>query len=110
METIAGIGLIAYGITKTHIMVRVPNERGRWLLTHRAVAVVACRCCGAIAGEPCHNMRGGSARRYWTETHVIRRDDAASANRNGVPPVVLHKLRVTAADLAAAEADAPEAR
>lgn len=109
METIAGIGLIAYGITNSHVMVRVPNERGRWLLTHRAVAEVACRCCGATAGEPCHNMRSGSARRYWTETHVVRRDDAAAAKRKGVPPAK-HKIRVTAADLEAASADAPEGR
>lgn len=106
METIAGIGLIAYGITGTHIMVRVPNERGRWLLTDRCVCEVSCRWCGAGVGEPCHNNRGGSARRYHVGTHVSRRDDALGKFGRGPRPP--HKLRLSPTDLALN--DAPEDR
>jgi hypothetical protein len=99
METISAIGLIAYGVTKTHVFVRVPNERGRWLFTDRCVVDVVCRWCGAGIGEPCHNLRGGSARRYSTGTHVARRDDAHRQFGRGPRPA--HKVRLAADDLAA---------
>jgi hypothetical protein len=35
------------------VFVRVPNERGRWMLVHRCVVLVECEVCGAAIGEPC---------------------------------------------------------
>lgn len=49
--------------------VRVPNEPGRWVLTDRCVVEVACDCCLAGIGEPCHNRNG----QYGVGTHHVRR-------------------------------------
>lgn len=53
------ISLVAHEARPTGLVfVRVPNERGRYLLTHRSVVEVACPHCKAIKGEPCksHNL------------------------------------------------------
>ncbi|HET8695556.1 MAG TPA: hypothetical protein VFM33_12860 [Aquabacterium sp.] len=53
------------------IFVSVPDERGRYVRTDRSVALVACRHCGSIAGEPCKSRHG-----YIGGTHCVRRTDA----------------------------------
>ena len=54
------------------IFVAVPDERGRYLRTDKAVAQVACRQCGSMVGEPCK----GAGRKYGGTTHYVRRHDA----------------------------------
>ncbi len=53
------------------IFVAVPDERGRYLRTDRSVALVSCRHCGSVSGEPCKGKPG-----YHGATHVGRRADA----------------------------------
>lgn len=91
------IGMMAYGATPELVFVRVPNERGRWILTHWSVAEVDCRICKAVAGEPCHNQRFD--RRYGVGTHAVRRTDAAWMLRKEGRKVPPHKLRMSPADL-----------
>lgn len=53
MATTLNIGLTAYHALGNLVFVRVPSERGRYLLTDLCVLVVACPHCGALIGEPC---------------------------------------------------------
>ncbi len=119
------IGIVAYGIDPSMVMVRVPNERGRWMLVDRSVVEVDCPWCGAVAGEPCRGYSPGDnfrrrhgaeppyppeSIRYGVSVHVRRKQDAQAKHGGGryavrLPP---HKLRLTTADLAALQADAPE--
>lgn len=55
------------------VFVKVPNERGRWMLTERCVVEVACGMCGAGVGEPCFTKETGIHRRYIVGTHHVRR-------------------------------------
>lgn len=94
------IGVVAYGITPQKVMVRVPNERGRWMLTDWCVIAVPCLVCGAITGEPCHNRKDGALKRYSTGTHYVRRNDASRRyGRNGYQQFAPHKLRLREEDL-----------
>lgn len=77
------IHLIAYVCTPDKVFVKVPNERGRWMLAQRCVVEVPCTQCGAAKGEPCfREHRDGRGipkewqytRRYCTDTHAVRRD------------------------------------
>lgn len=45
------IGLTAYTVNPTMVFVRVPTERGRYVLTDRCVVEVDCPVCGAVTGE-----------------------------------------------------------
>lgn len=57
------------------VFVRVPTERGRWVLCHPCVVTVACSDCLSLAGEPCKNqyhMARGIIH-YWSDTHAGRR-------------------------------------
>lgn len=67
------VGVHAYECIPGLVFVRVPNERGRYMLVDRCVAEVDCRLCGAIAGEPCHNRKRD--RKYHIMTHAVRRED-----------------------------------
>lgn len=102
------IGLVAYGVDgpdPSLVMVRVPTERGRYVLTDRCVVEVPCRFCHALVGEPCR--RGRKADRHGVGTHWVRREDwqrRPQVERRARQP----KLRVHADDLAAAAMD-PEA-
>lgn len=51
------------------IFVAVPNERGRYIRTHKCVAFVACPACNSIPGQPCISPNSG---RYWAGTHGDR--------------------------------------
>ena len=96
------IGLVAYGLTPGRVLVRVPNERGRWVLTDRSVAEVPCPLCQAVTGEPCHNGKAGRLLRYSQGTHVKRRDLAQRQLGRGYPARLgAHKLRATPEELAA---------
>lgn len=105
------IGLVAYGVTPGLVMVRVPTERGRWVLTERCVVEVDCRCCGAVAGEPCRRnwheqkRRPSTPIKHGSGTHAVRRDDGKRkyGHAGRLPQ---HKLRIGADDLAAIQAGA----
>jgi hypothetical protein len=65
----------APGDPQGRVFVRVPDERGRWVLTDKSVVEVECPACGAMRYEPCRNIykaRGGMFS-YWTTTHADRR-------------------------------------
>ena len=109
MSSSLNIGLLAYYVDRSKVFVRVPNERGRWLLTDRCVVEVDCPYCEAISGEPCRGVtRDSNGKkvphlpiRYHVGTHYHRRDawgaKAGRFSRHHAPP---HKLHLTAADLA----------
>lgn len=69
------ISLVSYAATPDKCFVRVPNERGRWVLTDRCVIEVECPQCKAIKGEPCFRHFGvePKTQHYWTDTHFARR-------------------------------------
>lgn len=119
------IGLLAYAITPELVFVRVPNERGRWMLTDRCVVEVDCPYCKAVAGEPCRSkwkrVRGPgpgfgqwesappSEIHYVAGVHTDRREQCKKetgfrAYKSRLPP---HKLRLSAADLIEAQTTAP---
>lgn len=85
MSVTPAINLIAYTCTPEKVFVKVPNERGRWMLTDRCVVEVACTHCGAARGEPCFRHFGigqrgipsewMEQRRYGVGTHHVRRTD-----------------------------------
>lgn len=112
------IGLVAYGLDTSKAFVRVPNERGRWMLTDRSVAEVDCPHCYAIAGEPCRRAwpewrrvetppPAPDAIRYHVTVHVKRKQAWAKATGHRFPArhAAPHKPRITAAELA--ELDRP---
>ena len=116
------IGVVAYGIDPSLVMVRVPNEKGRFLLTKRCVVEVDCPLCKAVAGEPCRrwlNTWKRGARwddrepppaeciRYGVGVHVAREHAAQEKFGGGHwasrrPP---HKVRLTMHDLAALQSE-----
>lgn len=103
------IGLIAYGIDghdPSKVLVRVPTERGRWVLTDRCVVEVPCTHCKAVVGEPCR--RGRQLNSHGAGTHAVRRTDWQALRRkeyrNGKP---VPKLRAHADDLETRHPDDP---
>lgn len=89
------ISVIAYECLPGAVFVRVPNERGRWLMTDRCVVEVDCVVCGALCGEPCHNNKQGALRHYNVGTHARRRDHGVMRHRQMAPKP---KLRMRAED------------
>lgn len=78
------ISLLAYSATPDKVFVRVPNERGRWVLTDRCVIEVECSSCKAEKGEPCFRSYGPfdpKHRLYWSGTHYGRRTDWQTLKR-----------------------------
>lgn len=107
MSQTLNIGLVAYGIDPSMVMVRVPNERGRWVLTKRCVIEVACPLCLSVVGEPCNSARrrwrdATGPVRYTSGIHVAR--DHAWAEKEGARfparRAKPHKLRINAGELA----------
>lgn len=66
------------------IFVPDPSLRGRYILTDRAVAIVACPQCKSIPGEPCKGRNG-----YWAGTHADRRTKVKWRERNAVASDVI---------------------
>lgn len=107
------IGLVAYGIDGPHpslVFVRVPTERGRWVLTDRCVVEVACRLCGAVVGEPCRrSWKHNRVLQHGAGTHWHRRDDWQQIKHKhkwrAVPKL---RIRFQDVELAQQEADADE--
>lgn len=95
------IGLYAYECAGNMVFVRVPNERGRWLLTDRCVVEVDCPICNSVSGEPCKNQNSDTLR-YWTGTHARRRE--LFRNYTGKPKP---KIRMSLTDIQDARSDAP---
>lgn len=95
------IGLVAYSATPAMVFVRVPNERGRWMLTDRCVVEVPCDHCKATVGEPCRRLYDHGMK-YHVGTHWMRRRDARIKNGgNFVAGQPYPKLRLRPEDLAA---------
>lgn len=62
----SAISLLAYDdLNPAKCFVKVPNEKGRWMLTDKSVIEVPCPWCLSTVGEPCHN-----ANRY-TEAYKV---------------------------------------
>lgn len=94
------IGLVAYcALPPLSVFVRIPNEPGRWILTHRCVVEVPCPVCHAVEGEPCHDRK--QTRRYGTGTHADRRVTYTTKYRYHQPRDP-HKPRLNPRDLEAA--------
>lgn len=115
MTATLNIGLVAYGIDRTMVMVRVPNERGRWVMTRRCVVEVDCPACKAVTGEPCFSdlrrwMPGQipnpvPQRRYTAGVHIDRQLAYQNQERKRFPEreAEPHKLHIAAEDMAALE-------
>lgn len=115
------IGVIAYGVDPSMVFVRVPNERGRWMLVDRSVVEVDCPHCKAVAGEPCRRAwpewrrietppPAPEAIRYHVAVHVKRKQAWAEQTGHRFPGrrAAPHKLRITAAELAELQQPAPD--
>jgi hypothetical protein len=65
------------------IFVAVPDEKGRYMRTHRCVATVPCPQCQSTTGEPCKGAYG-----YIAGTHHVRRSAALRAPKPHAPDVI----------------------
>ena len=74
MSVTPTISLVAYEARDKRVFVKVPDERGRYLLTDRSVIEVECSMCGSARGEPCRGRHG-----YTAATHFTRRKQYRSA-------------------------------
>lgn len=54
------------------VFVAIPNERGRYLYTHRSVVLVACPYCKATVGEPCKNRGHYNAGVHYHRPKALR--------------------------------------
>lgn len=105
------IGLVAYGLNPAVAFVRVPNERGRWMLVDRSVVEVDCPHCKAVAGEPCRQVKTSWRQmdkphdpiRYGVGVHVARKQAWAQATGHRFPAkhAAPHKPRLRPEELAA---------
>lgn len=121
MPASLNIGLVAYHAVGNLAFVRVPSERGRYMLTDLCVIAVPCPNCGAVIGEPCrsgswHNgepsprwLSRPSVNGHGTSVHVARKQAADAKYGRGWKRTVLahYKLHLGAGDIAAAMEDAP---
>ena len=106
------IGVIAYGVDPSMVFVRVPNERGRWMLVDRSVVEVDCPHCKAVAGEPCRRAwpewrkapeeTPAGGHKYHTAVHCKRKLawQEATGHRFPARRAGPHKLRIRADELA----------
>ncbi|NID15022.1 zinc finger domain-containing protein [Luteibacter yeojuensis] len=114
------IGLTAYHAVGNLVFVKVPSERGRYMLTDLCVIAVPCPLCGAVVGEPCRSYYG---LRYWEKrypdtkpsahtqgVHVNRKHAADDKYGRGWKKTVLahYRLHLAASDVEAAMAHLPE--
>jgi hypothetical protein len=124
MSATLNIGLVAYHAIGNLAFVKVPSERGRYLLTDMCVIAVPCPVCGAVIGEPCrrgywqNGKRGVSYFRpddgrpitHGVGTHARRRNDAqAKYGHHYASRLVRHyRLHLAAGDIEAALQCEPE--
>lgn len=74
MKHTPAISLVAYEAWPDgKVFVRVPGERGRYMLTDRCVVEVPCPHCNSIKGEPCK-----SDSLYKVGTHWRRKSNGTS--------------------------------
>lgn len=90
------IALHAYECLPGLVFVKVPNERGRYMLTDRCVVEVDCPHCKAVSGEPCKSVNMLTTT-YTVGTHYRRRCLSSSWRGKAKP-----KLRVPVMDMVAA--------
>ena len=122
MTATLNIGLVAYHCTGNLAFVRVPSERGRYMLTDLCVIAVPCPMCGAVIGEPCRRGSWYNGQPYLTRigadarngghgcsVHTARKDAANQKyGRGWMRTIIAHyKLHLNAGDVAAAMTDAP---
>lgn len=121
MTATLSIGLVAYHAVGNLAFVKVPSERGRYLLTDLCVIAVACPNCGAVIGEPCRSgswyngqptlrwNRGIGTQGHGTSVHVDRKRAADQKYGRGWKRTVLarYKLHLSVGDIEAAMAEAP---
>lgn len=68
------IQLIAYeSRNPAKIFVAIPDQRGRYILTDRSVAMVPCEHCKSMVGEPCKSRLGYSGGTHYTRRNAIKR-------------------------------------
>lgn len=74
------------------VFVRVPNERGRWMLVHRCVVLAPCDVCGAAIGEPCRDKTPHHVNLKYTVGHHYGRWTSAKHRYLGKPasPILEH--------------------
>ncbi|KAF1008936.1 MAG: hypothetical protein GAK28_00568 [Luteibacter sp.] len=120
MTASLNIGLTAYHAVGNLAFVKVPSERGRYMLTDLCVIAVACAECGAVIGEPCRAYHGLT---YWEKrfpdkkpsghtvtVHYKRKHAADEKLGRGWKKTVLahYRLRLAAGDIEAAMAHLPD--
>lgn len=119
--TSLNIGLVAYHAVGNLCFVRVPSERGRYMLTDLCVIAVPCPLCGALVGEPCRSgsWSNGQPVPHWRVTdrnsghgcsvHCARKIAAdTKLGRGWKKRLVQHyRLHLSAGDITAAMMDAP---
>jgi len=91
------VDLVAYSLVPGKVFVKVPNERGRYMLTHECVVHGPCKHCGAIVGEPCYRIID-DVKKYCVGVHYVR--DWAKWN---VPSGTPNKARIDLKDVQNAE-------
>lgn len=100
------IGLIAYEALPGLVFVKVPSERGRWILTDRSAVEVDCPLCKAVTGEPCRrNWRSGPAFKHGSFVHTYRKDAARKVLGYFYGKRIKPKLRLNADDIAPIQSD-----
>lgn len=108
------IGIVAYGVDPSIVFVRVPNERGRWMMVDRCVVEVDCPHCHAVAGEPCRRVKESRINPtlvlYHVAVHVRRKMEwqKATGLRHPAKRAKPHKLRIRADELAELQAHPQE--
>ncbi len=73
------------------IFVAVPNQRGRYIRTDAAVALVACPHCEAMIGEPClsrGSVSGTPNAVYSGDIHLSRKKMVYYGQRKGVSDIL----------------------
>lgn len=100
------IGLVAYcALPPNLVFVRIPNEKGRWIMTHRCVVEVPCSYCKAQTGEPCFTKNESVAsRKYHVGTHTWRRQAFTDLKRRRDEALPVHRPKIPLGDIRAAEA------
>lgn len=124
MSASLSIGLQAYYIAGGLVFVKVPSERGRYMLTDMSVIAVECPHCGAMIGEPCRRGMWRN-KRLWVSTihlhqnqkpqshsigvHVDRKTEARRVHGFGwQKKFAAYKVRLDGNDVSEATTDAPD--